>query len=379
MFALDSDWLADKQTQGIFDLLAGYPTFVVGGCVRNSLLHQPVKDIDFATAALPEQVVARAEESGLRVVPTGIEHGTVTVILGQTAFEITTFRRDMETDGRRAVVAFSTSVEDDARRRDFTMNAIYSDALGQLTDPVQGLPDIAAGRVRFIEDAERRIREDYLRSLRFFRFVALYGAPDTDMDPEALNAIARNLSGLETLSRERIGSEMLRLLEAPDPSKALASMRSTGVLATILPGSDDTAIGPLVSLEQDISATPNALRRLSVLGGAVETLRLSRADLRRVAQIRDNVGKSAGWLGYTLGAAAARDVLLVSAAMLSQPLDPNSLINADAASVQRFPIRAADLADELEGKALGEKLQSLENTWIESGFTLSREALLSKG
>lgn len=379
MTALDTDWLAAPETQRIFELLADYSTFVVGGCVRNSLLHHPIKDIDFATGAVPERVVALAEDCGLRVVPTGIEHGTVTVLVGEKPYEITTFRKDVETDGRRAVVTFSTSLEEDAMRRDFTINAIYSDARGLLTDPVNGLRDIAARRVRFIEDAGRRIREDYLRSLRFFRFAAWYGSGDAGMDPVALDAISRNLSGIDTLSRERVGSEVYRLLEAPDPSMALAAMRMTGVLSAILPGSDDAAIGPLVRLEREADVPPDAVRRLAALGGPVESLRLSRATMKRIHKLRDNLGVMPSRLGYALGADAARDTLLVSAALLEQPLKASAIADAEVAASRRFPVTAADLASKFKGKALGERLSLLEDIWIESDFTLSREALLSEG
>ncbi|MEO0916565.1 MAG: CCA tRNA nucleotidyltransferase [Pseudomonadota bacterium] len=379
MTSLEGDWLTAPDTQRIFALLADYPTFLVGGCVRNSLLQHPIKDIDFATAATPEQVAMLAGEHGLRVIPTGVEHGTVTVVSGATAYEVTTFRRDVETDGRRAVVAFSSSLEEDALRRDFTMNAIYSDAHGRLADPVNGLADIAARRVRFIENADRRIQEDYLRSLRFFRFVAWYGSDEGGMDQEALDAIARNLSGLETLSRERVGSELVRLLEAPDPSVSLAAMRATGVLSTILPGSDDTAIGPLVENERQAHVQPDARRRLAALGGPLETLRLSRASMKYVTVIRSNVGGNPSRLGYALGKTGALDTLLVSSALLSRPLDRNVLSEAEAAAKHQFPISATDLTPAFEGKALGEKLRELEEIWIESGFTLSREALLSRG
>ena len=241
MTKINADWLSSKVTQRVFSLLgdAGYAVYAVGGCVRNTLLDAPVHDIDLSTSARPEVVMKLAETAGLRAVPTGIEHGTVTVISGGEPYEITTFRRDVETDGRRAVVTFSDSIEEDALRRDFTMNALYADAAGVVHDPVVGLPDLEARRVRFIEDADQRIREDYLRSLRYFRFCAWYGDPTDGFDADALDAIARNLDGLATLSRERVGSEVLKLLAAPDPAPAIAIMRATGVLGQVLPGADD--------------------------------------------------------------------------------------------------------------------------------------------
>jgi poly(A) polymerase len=379
MKQLEADWLKAPATQHVFDLLVSYPTYVVGGCVRNQLLGEPIKDIDFATAARPETVMELAETAGLRVVPTGIDHGTVTLVIEDKPHEVTTFRRDVETDGRRAVVAYSDGIEDDARRRDFTINAIYADRHGVLRDPVNGLPDIAARRIRFIEDANQRVREDYLRSLRFFRFVAWYGDPEVGLDPDALDAIAGNLTGLETLSKERVGSEMLRLLSAPDPAPALASMRATGVLPVVLPGSDDTAIAPLIELERTMVVPPDAIRRLAVLGGDASGLRLSRADSAKLELLRDNVGAAPATMGYRHGLDTGRDILLVSDALLGRPGSAKACSEVRKGAAAEFPVKAADLMPGLEGKALGDKLRALELDWIESDFTLSREALLSKG
>ncbi len=379
MTRIEADWLTDDATQRVFALLGDYPSFAVGGCVRNTILGAPVKDIDLSTAARPEVVTALAEAAGLRVVPTGIEHGTVTVVVGDEPFEITTFRRDVETDGRRAVVAFSDRIEEDALRRDFTMNALYADAAGVVHDPVGGLADIAARRVRFIEDAVQRIREDYLRSLRFFRFCAWYGDPESGMDSDALDAIARNLAGLETLSRERVGSELLRLLGAPKPAPAVASMRATGVLGTILPGADDRALGPLVELERGLGLEPNAVRRLAVLGGAFDTLRLSRSVAKHVETVRDSISVAASVAGYRHGDEIGRDIVLVTAALMEQPLTADALADVVRGATFEFPVKAADLMPALEGKALGEVLKRLEDRWIKSGFTLSKSELLSLG
>ena len=223
MTRLEADWLVSSATKRVFALLqdAGHSVYAVGGCVRNTLLGVPVKDIDLATDALPDDVMTLARSKGLQAIGTGIEHGTVTILSDGIPYEVTTFRRDIETDGRRAVVAFSKRIEDDAKRRDFTMNALYVDAEGVLHDPLRGLPDLKARRIRFIENPVDRIREDYLRSLRYFRFHAWYGDPGEGFDPDALNAIARNIEGLHSLSKERIGSELKILLEARDPSRGI--------------------------------------------------------------------------------------------------------------------------------------------------------------
>ena len=378
---IEADWLTSDATQRVFALLgdAGHQAFAVGGCVRNALLNVPVRDIDFSTSALPEAVMRLAEEAGLRAAPTGIEHGTVTVVVEHEPYEITTYRRDVETDGRRAVVAFSDKIADDALRRDFTMNALYADADGVVHDPVGGLADLQARRIRFIEDADRRIQEDYLRSLRYFRFFAWYGDPENGQDAEALDAIARNLDGLETLSRERVGSEIKRLLEAPDPVAAVASMRVTGVLPRILPGADDRALGPLVEMEDDLA--PDPIRRLAVLGGGdvIERLRLSRKDASQIEAIKGGAGLSVGELGYRLGAEVGRDAYLVQAASLAAgPVDPDDLAAIAVAAEQQFPVAAADLMPDFEGAALGQALRKLEQIWIDTGFSLGKAQLLSR-
>jgi poly(A) polymerase len=382
MERIEADWLTDPATQRVFALLgdAGHQVFAVGGCVRNTLLGAPVKDIDLSTDARPDRVVGLAKSAGLNVIPTGIDHGTVTVLANDVPFEITTFRKDVETDGRRAVVAFSDRIEDDARRRDFTMNALYVDAGGALLDPLGGLSDLHARRIRFIDDAVQRIHEDYLRSLRYFRFYAWYGDPDEGFDAEALDAIARNTNGLTGLSKERVGMEMKRLLEAPNPAPSVAGMRSTGVLMAILPGASDAALAPLVHLEAQVEAEPDAIRRLAVIDGEdlIERLRLSRKDADRLDKLRVNVGLSPSELGYRLGAGMARDVLLVSAASMGQPMSDADLTAVRHGATQEFPLRAADLMPDLEGPALGEALERLTADWIASGFELTKDELIAR-
>ncbi len=381
MTRLDADWLNAEATQRVFALLedAGHQVYAVGGCVRDAVLGRSVSDIDLSTSARPDVVVALAETAGLRVIPTGLEHGTVTVVIGDMPFEITTFRRDVETDGRRAVVDFSDKIEEDALRRDFTMNALYCDPRGLIDDPMGGLADLNSGRVRFIEDAETRIREDYLRSLRYFRFHAWYGDPDKGFDPDALDAIARNVDGLAFLSHERVGAEVKRLLLAPDPAPSVAAMRTAGVLSAILPGADDTGLAPLVAFESEVGAEPDAMRRLAVLGGAdvANLLRLSRREAERLRDIRRSVGKTASELGYRLGAAIGRDVLLVSAALFGVPVATEDLVEVATAADQEFPVKAADLMPEYTGPLLGARIKQLEKAWIESGFHLDRDALMA--
>lgn len=377
-----ADWIVADHTQAVCQMLiqAGYKSLFVGGCVRNAIIGAPVTDIDIATDARPELVMELAKDAGLRPVPTGIEHGTVTVIAGGVPHEVTTFRRDVETDGRRAVVAFSTRVEDDARRRDFTMNALYADAAGTVLDPLGGLPDLMARRVRFIEDASARIAEDYLRILRFFRFHAWYGDEAEGLDPQALAAIAAATEGLAQLSRERVGAEVRKLLAAPDPAPSVASMRACGVLTRILPGADDRALAPLIHLEVESGLQPDWLARLAALSGpeAAPRLRLSRSEEARLCTLRDGIGsmRGAGELGFRLGYDDARAVLLLRAAVMGIPIDPSSLHAAEEGAAAVFPVAAADLMPGFTGPALGRELERLKSLWIESGFRLSREDLL---
>ena len=206
-------WFRTQAAQQILSLFvgAGYRAFFVGGCVRNDQLGSEVSDIDVATDATPLHTINLAKNAGIRFVPTGIEHGTITLILDKQSFEVTTFRKDISTDGRHAGVAFLDDIEEDARRRDFTINALYADKSGVICDPLNGLKDLQEKRVRFIGDASTRIKEDYLRILRFFRFSAWYSNPECSFDQDTLNAIATNLPGLQKISRERIGSEIIKL------------------------------------------------------------------------------------------------------------------------------------------------------------------------
>lgn len=381
---IDADWLHAPGPRAVMAMLtgAGHQALFVGGMVRNAILSLPPGDIDIATDALPERVMELAETAGFRPVPTGIDHGTVTVVVAHhEGIEVTTFRRDVETDGRRAVVAFSTHVEDDAARRDFTMNALYATADGKIIDPLGGLPDLRARRVRFVGDAGERIREDYLRILRFFRFHAHYGDPGPGLDPEGLAACAANLAGIETLSRERIGAEMKKLLAARDPAPSVAAMAEAGALERALPGADHRPLAPMVRLAHQAGLPPETIRRLAALGGAnpVEALKLSRAEARRLAVLNDGAasGKGAAELGYRLGAEAGLSAILLRAALAGTPPPPDAGAEVARGAAAEFPVKPSDLMPALEGPALGTRLRELESRWIASGFALGRDELIA--
>ncbi|AWB50074.1 CCA tRNA nucleotidyltransferase [Gemmobacter aquarius] len=371
-------WVQDADAQAVCAALteAGYRALFVGGCVRNALLGEPVSDYDIATDATPERVTNLAEKAGLKVVPTGIEHGTVTVVSGGKPHEVTTFRRDVETDGRHAVVAFSTDVAEDAARRDFTMNALYATAAGEVIDPLGGLPDLMARRVRFVGDAAQRIAEDYLRVLRFFRFHAWYGDAAEGIDAEGLAACAAAVDGLAGLSRERVGAELRKLVSAPDPAPAVASMARAGVLGAVLPGADDRALALLVHLEA--GRVPRWKARLAVLGGNSDDLRLSRAEARDVAALREAAGSvhSAAGLGYLLGADLGADAVLVRAALMEQALPDAWQPEVARGAAAVLPVTAADLMDQVQGPALGARLREIENRWLAADLRAGRESLL---
>ncbi|MEM8537515.1 MAG: CCA tRNA nucleotidyltransferase [Pseudomonadota bacterium] len=377
MTVLRADWLTDAASQKVCGLLtdAGFQAWFVGGCVRNALLGAPVDDLDLATDAGPDTVLNLARNAGIKAIPTGVDHGTVTLVVDEVPYEVTTFRRDVATDGRRATVAFADDMLPDAQRRDFTMNALYAAPDGRIADPLGGLPDLRAGRVRFILDAETRIKEDYLRILRFFRFTAWYGAPDLGIDRDGLAACAGHVEGLTSLSVERVTAEMLKLLAAPDPAPAAAAMASTGALAQVLPGADVAALPVLVHLEQSLGVSPDPLRRLAVMGGdPVADLRLSKKQVRVMAAISYDLPVAE--LAYREGYDTARDALLVRQAQLAQTVTPDDLDALRRAAVQVFPLTAADLQPRYTGPALGAALRKAEARWISAGFSLTKDDLL---
>ena len=380
MTRVDGPWRAAPRTQAVCRVLtgAGHRALFVGGCVRNALLDRPVADVDIATDAPPDAVMALAAAAGLAAVPTGIDHGTVTLLSDGQPFEVTTFRRDVETFGRHATVAFSTDIAEDAARRDFTMNALYAEPDGTLVDPLGGLADLRARRVRFVGDPARRIAEDYLRVLRFFRIHAWYGDPAGGLDPEGLAACAALQEGLDSLSRERVGAEIAKLLAARDPAPAVAAMAATGILARVLPGADPRALAPLVHLEAGAGLAPRWQRRLAALGAGEDwpdRLRLSRADARALAATAASLaaGEFDAVAAWRHGADAARDAALIRAAATGAPPPPDLEAEIERGATATFPVRAADLP--LKGPALGAALRRLEARWLASGLRLDAAAL----
>ena len=258
-----ADWLSNPSARAVFAALAagGHEARAVGGAVRNALFGKAVKDVDIATTAAPEETMRLARAAGLKAHPTGIEHGTITVVAGHEPYEVTTLRRDIETFGRHARVTFTTDWTEDAKRRDFTMNALYCAADGTIHDPLGGYPDLAARRVRFIGDAHERIREDFLRILRFFRLYAEYGRGEPD--PTSLDACVAERTGLANLSGERIRAEFLRMLAAPGAVDAAASLAIYGILEPLHLHLDPHLLARLVEIETALGRPPDPVLRLA--------------------------------------------------------------------------------------------------------------------
>ncbi len=366
----DAPWLERDDLAALVVALGSGNARYVGGAVRDTLLGLPVKDVDVATPLVPDEVIARLKQAGVRTVPTGIEHGTVTAVLPKGPVEITTLRRDVSTDGRRATVAFSENWREDAARRDFTINALYTDPqTREIEDFFGGLDDLAARRVRFIGDAGERIREDHLRILRYFRFQARFGSQPPDAESE--NACRDLAATLKGLSRERIGMEMLNLLALPDPAPTVARMAELDVLAVILPEADPKALTALVAHEGGTDHGPDALRRLAALLPADPALakqiasrfRLSGAQKKRLATAaqRGEQIDDPRALAYRLGRAEALDQLLIMGA------DSSSL---DGWVIPQLPLKGGEIV--ARGVAAGPEvariLQTVETRWVAEGF-----------
>ena len=394
------------ENKGLRNLLAilnqgGEEARIAGGAVRNALIGESISDVDIATTCLPNEVRKRAEAAGFKAVPTGIAHGTLTVVVEGIPYEVTTLRADVATDGRRAEVAFGRDWQTDAERRDFTVNGLYADAQGDVIDPVGGIADIKTRTIRFIGSAEKRIGEDHLRILRFFRFFAWYGSGRPDA--EGLKACARTKETISNLSAERVWSEVKKLLSAPDPSRALLWMRQSGVLTVALPESEKwgiDAVHGLVAAERELGWKADPMLRLMAIipprrercDELAERLKLWKSERTRLEEWTaaelpkpDLDNRDLARLLYwgdkggisdrlKLALAANDDKEMMKAAGYSRLLD-----FALAWKKPAFPVKGADLLalGLAAGPEVGEQLKALEEKWVAGDFAASKTELLN--
>ncbi len=386
------DWLNAPETGKLIAALTakGAQVRFVGGCVRNALIHHPVEDIDVATPDRPETVVELLEAAQIKAVPTGIEHGTITAVVDGKPFEVTTLREDVTTYGRHADVSFTEEWQADAARRDLTMNAIYADPDGTIFDPFNGADDVRNGRVQFIGSAAERIKEDYLRILRFFRFSAHFGHGDPA--PAALQAIEAAKSHLQELSSERVRTELLKLLAAQNPVPTLKIMAAIGVLSEVLPeAAGFERLARLVDIEANQLFLSDPLRRLGALvsldkNGTTQLaarLRLSNAERDRLVEMQTNDTKIVCYLSirevrralYRIGPGTFKDLVLLHWATDKKETNAVQwralLAMADSWVRPELPLTGADVmkAGVPEGPAIGEVMKEVEEWWIDSDFT----------
>jgi len=395
----DHPWMSRKEVQQIFEALPEGSVRFVGGCVRNALLGEPVRDVDLACQLEPAEVQSTLKAAGVKTVPTGIEHGTVTAVVDGKPFEITSLRKDIETDGRRAVVSFTKDWAEDAQRRDFTINALYADAEGNIYDPTErGLVDIKTRMLHFVGDADARVQEDYLRILRFFRFLAWYGGK-AKVDAEALKACRENRQGLKKISAERIWTEFKRLLEAPDPARALRIMLTNDILDMLFPeASNVEGLEKIIALENREGLSPDPLLRLMAMSardefamaGLCKRLKTSKAERSRLL----------GWAGdrtsfdpsgedrdkkiaiFHAGQNIAHDRFVIRAAGEENPGIASRWMGLRKFSqnwdIPEFPLKGRDLkvAGLKDGPEMGKKLAALKALWVRSGFTADKARLM---
>ncbi len=393
------DWMCQPDITALFDAFPKGSLRFVGGCVRNALMGAAIGDIDLATTLEPQAVEAALKAHKIKYVPTGIAHGTVTAVIERKPFEITSLRKDVETDGRRAVVAFTQDWVEDAQRRDLTINALYADIDGTIYDPTgQGLDDLKVMKFRFVGDADMRVQEDYLRILRYFRFLAWYGGK-TKVDASALKACRENRRGLKKLSVERIWSELKKILLAPDPSRAVHIMLTNEILEAVLPeASNVEGLSRMVALEQSESLTPDPLLRLMAMSAReplqmallCKRLKMSNKETQRLRGWADNAtsldpnadereklraiyfaGKQIAMDRACIRAAGEEDTIIRSRWM-------NLVRLAREWTPPKFPLSGEDMkaAGVESGPQMGKVLEALKALWVRSGFTADREKLL---
>lgn len=394
------EWLTSERARAIINALPDGTTRFVGGCVRNAIMGEPVGDIDLATQLEPKEVQTLLADADIKTVPTGIEHGTITAVFAGEPFEITSLRKDVQTDGRRAVIAFTKDWNEDAFRRDFTINALYADTDGNIFDPTgKGLADIESRSFNFVGDGDARVREDYLRILRYFRFLAWY-AGNSKIDAAALKACRENRAGLKSLSAERVWTEIKKMLAAPKPARAFQIMLTNDILPMVLPESSNAeGLALMQALEANHDIKPDPLLRLMAMSGRDEFAMAGLAKRLKVSNTER--ARLLSWAGnqvafspdlaertfkqgiYASTPQTAYDRMIVRAAGETDPILVSEWVKKAKFAldwpIPEFPLKGRDLksAGVKDGPEMGKILRALKELWIRSGFEADREKLLT--
>jgi poly(A) polymerase len=392
-------WMQSKAVRQLFAAFPEGECRFVGGCVRNALWGEPVGDIDLAIALEPEAVMSSLKAAGIRYIETGVAHGTVTAVIEGQPYELTSLRRDVETDGRRATVSYTKDWHEDAQRRDLTFNALYADLDGVVYDPTeQGLEDLKARKLRFVGEADVRVKEDYLRILRFFRFLAWYGG-EAKLDADSLKACRENKAGLKKLSAERVWMELKKILSAKNPSRSLHILLTHGILETLLPEANNVdGLDQLLKLEAREEIKPDPLLRLMAMSMReplqmallCKRLKMSKAETQRLRNWSDDgtpinpeMSERERLIAiYKSGKQTALDRVRLRAAGEPDTIrSAHWMVLADLAMgwvPPEFPITGKDLksAGVEAGPKMGKAMKMLEALWIRSGFSADKEKLL---
>ncbi len=381
------DWLKSRSVRFIWKILSshGATVYFVGGCVRDTVQGRTIKDIDIATDALPSKVIELVQTAGLKVVKTGFSHGSVKVMVHQECFEVTTFRSDLVSDGRHSKVSFSGNILDDASRRDFTMNALYMTIDGDILDPLKGWEDLVNGYVRFIGKPEKRIKEDYLRILRYFRFVSMYDGSNENLEQSIVNVCTDSISGLKTLSPNRVWEELQKILLATDPYPVLKVMKSSQILDEILPETNVECLYRFLKIEKKLKLDVSEVSRLLALNVTcgrswVEKFPLKKEQIayidKLIIMLKDH--SSLKVKGFKYGVSLTVTGLALAKASASKKFDVNDLIDIKSGSFKTFPINTSDLLEFfLPSKELGDELKRLRSLWFASNLELDRNQLLA--
>ncbi len=379
---LQDDWLSHPSIHYLSTVFqkSGYEILFVGGCIRNTILKKKVNDVDIATAASPEEIIQICKKNNIKTIPTGIKHGTITIIIDEKTYQITTFRIDEKNFGRHANVKFTDSLELDASRRDLTINALYCNVDGKIIDPLKAFRDLKLGIIRFIGDPNKRILEDHLRILRFFRFYALYGDKKMSLNPAALEACKKHRNKLKTISKERVTLEVKKLLAASHPISTIKNMEKTKILNQII---GNCKVGPFIKyidFEQKHKIEINWLGRLLSLQNNADykMILLTKKENRIISKLNEAIFLNVDPIEFSYYNGIELGLVYSLLQNSFEKLELNkSLINQISSITKNlFPIKASDLGTKYHGKEIGNKLNELEFKWIKSKFKLSKEQLL---